>query len=285
MPELPEIQTSINDLLNSRIIGRRINDCRVLWPRSVRPLKAGDFQARISGLVLQQLHRRGKYMVFRLNRDQTLLVHLRMTGQFHLRPAGSPEDPHDRVIFELDDRRRLCFHDTRKFGRLILTADPEDILNRLGPEPFDPALGAEDFFRALRRRRSRIKALLLDQSFIAGLGNIYCDEALFAAGIHPLRNAASLREEEAQLLLVKIREVLNTGLRNRGTSLGLGETNYLSGGRRGENSGALHIYGKAGQRCPRCGSVIEKIYVAGRGSHLCPRCQEITLEGSLTSPG
>lgn len=283
MPELPEIQTTVNDLIEARLPGRKITDCRITWARTVLPLSPENFQENIVGQKIESIRRRGKYIVFRLSSGGFLITHLRMTGQFELDDgtgtdrggSENPGDPHDRVSFRLDDGRHLRFHDTRKFGRMVFTRDPESILNRLGPEPFDPGLKADVFFHALHSRRRRIKALLLDQSFLAGLGNIYCDEALYLAGIHPLRCSGNLSQEEAWSLLASIRKVLYSGLRNRGTSLGEGETNYLSGGRRGENRANLRVYGRDGEACPSCGSIIEKIYVGQRGSHFCPHCQPL----------
>lgn len=291
MPELPEVQTIVDDLAAAGLVGRRIASCEVLWHNTVRPLSPTEFHHRIIGLRFASLARRGKYILFGLEskpastgegpqgagaaQSLQLLAHLRMTGQFSLVSAEEAPDPHNRAVFTLDDGRQLRFHDTRKFGRLILAEDPERITGRLGPEPLDPSFSVENFYAALRRHKRRIKALLLDQHFLAGLGNIYCDEALYISGIHPLRKSDSISAKEADLLLATIREVLTAALKNRGTSLGDGETNYISDGRRGENGRALQVYGRKGQKCARCGSSIEKIYVAQRGSHFCPSCQPL----------
>ncbi|MFW6360265.1 MAG: bifunctional DNA-formamidopyrimidine glycosylase/DNA-(apurinic or apyrimidinic site) lyase [Spirochaetota bacterium] len=288
MPELPEVQTVVDDLRAAGIEGRTVISVRISWSNTVRPLSPDEFRREVSGLQIETVWRRGKYIVFRMQPNTAagvpsagtpaaetafLLTHLRMTGQYELCPHDDLQDPHDRVEFLLDDGRRLRFHDTRKFGRIIFTRRPRDILAKLGPEPLDPALTPAMFAAALRSRTRQIKALLLDQSFLAGLGNIYCDEALFAAGIHPLQKSSRITEEKAEELLLQIRTVLGQGLAKRGTSLGGGETNYISAGRRGENLAALQVYGRAGEACPHCGTRIEKIYVAQRGSHFCSHCQ------------
>jgi len=275
MPELPEIQTTVDDLIKAGLPGRTITGCRITWARTVLPLASDSFIKNVIRRRIESIRRRGKYIVFHLSGDGFLVTHLRMTGQFELGPESreDPGDPHDRVIFRLDDGRRLRFHDTRKFGRMVFTRKPGSILDRLGPEPFDPELNPDVFFRDLHTHSRQIKVLLLDQNFLAGLGNIYCDEALYRSRIHPLRSSRSLSPREAGLLLESIREVLESGLRNRGTSLGKGETNYLSGGRRGENRNSLQVYGRDGEPCLCCGSIIEKIYVGQRGTHFCPHCQ------------
>lgn len=273
MPELPEVQTVIDDLTAAGLPGRRILSVDVRRPGIVRPLSPDGFVCNVSGLTFGAISRHGKFIHFTLSGGISLLAHLRMTGQFALTTDSEPNDPHDRVVFSLDDGRILRFHDTRTFGRLICTSHPEEILGRLGPDALTSPLTGEQFHAMLQSRRRQIKALLLDQSFIAGLGNIYCDEALFAAGIHPLRASDSLDPDEGARLLDAVHTVLRTALRNRGTSLGDGETNYVSGGRAGENRSALRVYGRKGQACYQCGTDIEKIYVAQRGTHFCPACQ------------
>lgn len=275
MPELPEVQTVVNDLREAGLPGRRILAVRVNRPQTVAPLSPTDFSRRLEGRIFEEIGRYGKYIHFKMSGGGSLLAHLRMTGQFDLgRPGTDDEaDPHDRVMFSLDDGRRLRFHDTRAFGRLIFTGHPDEILGRLGPDALDASFSPELFYQRLQKHRRQIKALLLDQSFIAGLGNIYCDEALFVTGIHPLRCSNTIDRQKARELLETLRSVLQTALKNRGTSLGEGETNYLSAGRRGENRSLLKVYGRAGEPCPRCGATIEKIYVAQRGTHFCPVCQ------------
>ncbi|MDZ7792836.1 MAG: DNA-formamidopyrimidine glycosylase [Spirochaetia bacterium] len=257
-----------------------MHSVHITWERTVRPLSAPQFVKEVSGERIESIGRRGKYIIFELEHGAYLLTHLRMTGQYQLSPPEKEADPHVRVEFKLDQERRLRFHDTRKFGQIIFTRCPGEILDKLGPDPFDPKLTPDKFASAVHKHSRQIKALLLDQSFLAGLGNIYCDEALFAAGVHPLENSRLIEPRKAEALLLQIRTVLRQGLRNRGTSLGEGETNYISGGKRGENREALRVYGLKGRPCPRCGTPIEKIYVAQRGSYFCPRCQSRTQESS-----
>lgn len=277
MPELPEVQTVVDDLRAAGVEGRTVTSVRISWNNTVRPLTPDQFCREVSGLQIETVWRRGKYIVFRMQPSAAgrafLLTHLRMTGQYELCPNEAAPDPHDRVEFLLDDGRRLRFHDTRKFGRIVFTRRPQEILGKLGPEPLDPALTPAGFAEALASHTRQIKALLLDQSFLAGLGNIYCDEALFAAGIHPLQKSDRIPKEKAEELLQQIRRALRQGLAKRGTSLGGGETNYISAGRRGENLAALRVYGRAGEACPHCGTRLEKIYVAQRCSHFCSHCQ------------
>jgi len=275
MPELPEVQTAIDDLTEAGLPGSRIQSADVRRPATVRPLSPEAFAGQVRGLRFGPIRRHGKFIIFTMSHDFTILAHLRMTGQFELSPLSEGTDPHDRLVFFLEDDRLLRFHDTRTFGRLICTRNPGEVLDRLGPDALDPDLTASFFIRKMRSRHRQIKALLLDQGFIAGLGNIYCDEGLFAARINPLRRSDTLDEDEGVRLFEALRTALRTGLANRGTSLGNGETNYISGGRRGENLRALQIYGRDGENCNRCGGRIEKIYIAQRGTHYCPRCQPL----------
>jgi len=273
MPELPEVQTVVDDLRSAGVEGDTIHSVAITWENTVRPLSAAQFVKEVCGRRIESIRRRGKYIVFSLDRGDYLLTHLRMTGQYDLCAPEQETDPHVRVEFKLDGDRRLRFHDTRKFGRIIFTRRPREVLDKLGPDPFDPNLTPDKFASALHKYTRQIKALLLDQSFLAGLGNIYCDEALFAAGVHPLENSCLIEPYKAKELLLQIRTVLRKGISNRGTSLGEGETNYISGGKRGENREALRVYGLKGQPCPRCGTPLEKIYVAQRASYFCPCCQ------------
>lgn len=274
MPELPEVETLCRDLAAGGVVGSRIADAEVLNDRSIQDLTPDEFRRRISQRRIVSLSRRGKYMRFDLDSGEALLVHLRMTGGFRLDESGAEADTHDRVIFLLEDRR-LIFHDTRKFGRLLLTADPEEVLSRLGPEPLDTSFGAVDLHRRLVARKRAVKALLLDQSFLAGLGNIYADESLFAAAIHPQRQGGSITQAEARTLLDAIRRLLSSSIENRGTSLGDGESNFSSGGRHGTNASSLKVFRRTGSPCPRCGTPIERIVVSQRSTHLCPECQKL----------
>ncbi len=272
MPELPEVETLRRDLITAGLTGMRITDAEIFWERSITGTSVEDFRNAIRGCRVAGLRRRGKYLCVDLDSGMSLVIHLRMTGGLALAGEDEPRDPHDRVILILDTGR-LVFHDTRKFGRMLLTPEPERIFAALGPEPFDPALTPEVFYSRLAVRKRATKTLLLDQAFIAGLGNIYADESLFAAGLHPLCPASSLDMPESEKLLASIRKVLSSGIENKGTSLGDGESNFSSSGVYGRNAAALQIFRRTGKPCPRCGMPIERIIVAQRSTHFCPGCQ------------
>ena len=196
MPELPEVQTIVNDLNTAELIGIPIRSARVYWPRTIAAPSPGSFCRKIKGRKFAAIRRRGKYLVFDIDDGNTLLLHLRMSGRLHLVAAGTPRIKHEHVILSFADGRQLRFHDTRKFGRLSLLKDPAPILDRLGPEPLAPGFTVKVLGRLLNGRRRLLKPLLLDQTFIAGLGNIYVDEALWEARLHPLRLASTLSKSE-----------------------------------------------------------------------------------------
>ena len=267
VPELPEVQTIVNDL-QDELLGRRFVGVDIRWDRSIAEPEPEQFKRLLIGRTVESLGRRAKYLLLRLSGGYTLIVHLRMTGA--LLVASCAEDSFARVIFQLDDGRCLTFRDIRKFGRLWLVHDESMVLGTLGPEPLSAELSAEAFAHMLRQRRGALKSLLLDQRFLAGIGNIYVDESLFEAGLHPLRSAASLTEDEAARLYHAVRAVLQGAITNRGTSL----RDYVDAfGREGRNVPALCAYGRAGELCHRCGSRIERMVVAQRGTFYCPTCQ------------
>ncbi|MGQ9667139.1 MAG: bifunctional DNA-formamidopyrimidine glycosylase/DNA-(apurinic or apyrimidinic site) lyase, partial [Anaerolineae bacterium] len=214
--------------------------------------------------------RRGKFILFALDDGRWLLAHLRMTGGFCVFPTTTPPHAYVRVIFHLADGRDLWYVDIRKFGRLYLVDSPEEVLHTLGVEPLGAEFTVERLADILRRRRGHIKPLLLNQSLIAGVGNIYADEALFRAGIHPLRRACELSAEEIQRLHTAVQQVLQEAIDHRGTTL----RNYRdANGEEGENQFRLDVYRRQGEPCRRCGTPIERIVVGQRGTHFCPRCQ------------
>jgi formamidopyrimidine-DNA glycosylase len=275
MPELPEVQTVVDHLNQLPLVGRAITAARVYWPRTIAGMSADRFCETVSGRTIRQITRRGKYIVFRLSNGMTLLIHLRMTGRLNWTPTDELRGNHEHVTLELENKNELRFQDTRKFGRIYLTGTPETILAKLGPEPLDASLSDDCFEKMLQARRRQIKPLLLDQTFLAGLGNIYVDEALWEAGIHPRRHGASLRRGEITALRRAIIHVLRKGMENRGTSLGNGKGNFHSvGNRPGNNAGALKVFRRTGAACPRCAAAIERIIVAQRSSHICPHCQK-----------
>lgn len=270
MPELPEVEYVARQL-RAELVGRSIVQAEVLWARTIAGLTPEDFAARIAGQRVTGIDRRGKYLLVHLSGDDVLIAHRRMTGNLILLPAGV-EEPYTRVRFVLDDGHQLAFTDPRKFGRLALLA-PDELaaaLEALGPEPLDEAFTAAALGARLAGRRRPIKALLLDQSVVAGLGNIYADEALFRAGIHPLRSGASLSTQELEALREGIRGALLTGIEHGGTTFGRHRDIYNEAGRNLEH---VEVYRRRGQPCPRCGQSIERIVVAQRGTHFCPNCQ------------
>ena len=270
MPELPEVEIISRGLRG--IVGRRIVDVDVRWQRTVATPEPAAFAQRLQGRRIAGIDRRGKWLSLRLQGGDCLLIHLRMSGRLVVEPREAQDDRHARVLFALDDGRRLRFSDTRKFGRMVLTDHPEEVLGDLGPEPLAEGFTSRRLMEMLRGRRARLKPLLLDQRFLAGLGNIYADEALWRAGLHPLRRSDSLSVEEVRRLHRAIREVLRKAIARGGTTLE--DERYVGAdGQPGEFAARLAVYGRAGERCPRCEGTIERIVVGGRGTHLCPRCQ------------
>jgi formamidopyrimidine-DNA glycosylase len=283
MPELPEVETICRRLREGwrpatgasalpALTGRRITGSRLFWSRTLATPAPRSFHRRVRGQYVRDVSRRGKFIRLHLSRD-TLLVHLRMSGSLLLEPQSAPLSPYCRLRIDLGERWRLAFRNPRKFGRVWLTDDPEAILAPLGPEPLAPELTAARFAGRLAGRRRQIKALLLDQHFLAGIGNIYADESLFRAGIHPLRRADTLSTGERGRLWRVIRRVLREAIRYNGTSF----DNVYGGG---EFLGRLRVYQRTGEPCRKCGAGIERTLVTQRGTHYCPRCQPPSRPGA-----
>jgi formamidopyrimidine-DNA glycosylase len=275
MPELPEVETVVRGLRAVRLEGTAIVSVRVRWPPLTGDVPVALFARRLRGRRIERLSRRAKYIVARLSGGWTLLIHLRMTGRLFVRarPAAAP-GPHEHLAVRLDDGRELVYADTRKFGRWTLTRAPGRILDAIGPEPLSRGLTAGRFHQRLLARRRAIKPLLLDQHFLAGLGNIYVDEALWEARLHPCRGADSLGADEAARLHAAIRRVLRRGIALRGTTLGNARTNFRGAtGRPGRHQQALRVFRRTGQPCPRCGDAVRRMVVGQRGTHVCERCQ------------
>lgn len=271
MPELPEVESVVRDL-RVRLTGRTFTNVTILWPGSIAALAPRLFVDSLAGRTVTGVGRRGKWIRIGVDSGETLLVHLRMTGQLLLQSADAPWGKYARVVFDLDSGGRLVFSDMRKFGRLILTGEPDDVLGDLGPEPLSDDFTVERFQHMLERRRGRIKSLLLNQRFLAGLGNIYVNEALWRARIHPLRPADSLAAEEVRGLYRAMRSLLRAAIEEGGTTLADGGFRRADG-RAGEFAERLLVYGCEGEPCPRCGSALERITVGQRGTFFCPLCQ------------
>lgn len=274
MPELPEVQTVVDTLRHAGIIGRHIVGVKVNWSKTISDQTPESFTRCIKGLAVTSIRRRGKYIIFDFDSPFCLLIHLRMTGRMLVTSNAEPIPKHVQVVLHLSDNRCLHFHDTRKFGRMHLTKRPAAILDTLGPEPLSPKFTARQFQKALLSRKRCLKPLLLDQTFIAGLGNIYVDEALWASKIHPLRISSTLAGHEIKMLHRAIRKVLRKGIQNNGTSLGGSKTNFISADhKQGRNQLQLNVFRRTNQPCPRCRNKIKRIIVGQRSSHICEACQ------------
>jgi len=269
MPELPEVETIARGL-REPLVGRQFTGVRIGWENLVARPTVKEFVRGLVGQRILGVKRRGKYLIFALSGGKSLIIHLRMTGRLLIKNPDDELDKHAHLIFELDDGQELRFNNVRKLGRVYLVDDEDEIVGKLGPEPLDDDFTPAGFAALLSGRRGRIKPLLLNQRFMAGVGNIYADEALFAARIHPERRADALTTEDIERLYGAIRRVLHQGIENRGTTL----SDYLDAeGREGRNQEYLRVFRRTGQHCPRCGVPIERTVVGGRGTYFCPRCQ------------
>jgi formamidopyrimidine-DNA glycosylase len=270
MPELPEVETVVRGL-RAPLANRTITGVTYDWPRGLVTPDGPVFSGRIVGQPVRSVDRRGKYIVIRLDPD-TLIIHLKMTGRLYVVPDDD-ERYADRWVhftFQLDNAHQLRFSDSRKFGRVYLVEDPAAVLSALGPEPLDDAFTLDAFKTRIAHRSGTLKPLLLNQTFVAGLGNIYADEALFVSQLHPLRRADTLDADDITRLYHAIRQVLHDGIAREGASV-----NWYRkpDGTKGSAQNGLNVYGQTGEPCPRCGHPIEKTVVGQRGTHLCPACQ------------
>ena len=295
MPELPEVETVARDL-QERVAGATINRATVHWERTIRhPQPPERFAAEIVGATIRRVGRRAKTVLLHLEDGRVMTVALRMTGALLVTPPGTPPDPYVRVTFDLADGRELRYRDVRKFGRIGLwpggglrsvgagkgarsrrVAETGkryrigEVFSGHGPEPLTSSFTAARFAERLSRRSAKLKSLLLDQSFVAGVGNIYADEALWRARLHPLRTADTLDSDEVRRLHRAVRQVLRQGIANRGSSI----SDYVSpDGEPGDNAERLMVYQRTDQPCYRCGRPIRRIVVGQRSTHFCPRCQ------------
>ncbi len=264
MPELPEVETLVRQL-RAPLVGRVITDVTIRWPRHIAIPSPREFAERIQGQRVETIERCGKYLVFGLDRD-TLLIHLKMSGALAVVPAGTAEDKHAHTIFHLEDGHEFRFSDTRKFGRVYLVGDPKEVTGSLGPEPLAADFTAKKLGEGLVAHSRALKPLLLDQTFLAGVGNIYADEALHLAGLHPLRKSDTLRPDEVKRLWRGIRRALNNGLRHNGASI-----DWVYRG--GDYQNHFRVYGRESEPCPACGTPIRRITVGQRSTYFCPHCQ------------
>lgn len=266
MPELPEVET-ISRNLRPSLTGRTIVAAKILWARTLETPDVDQFQARISGQTIRNTGRRGKFLILYLSKD-VFLLHLRMSGDLRVEPESSPVAVHDRLILSLDNNTRLVFNDTRKFGRAWLVDDLMSVISDLGPEPLDVDFTPIEFYARLHAHRRQLKPLLLDQTFLAGLGNIYADESLHRARLHPLTPSQSVSPVQAEALWHAIRESLMEGIRMNGASI-----DWVYRG--GDFQNHFRVYGRTGKPCLNCEKLIERITVGQRGTHFCPTCQPL----------
>ncbi len=270
MPELPEVETVARDL-RGLIGGATIADARCSWPRTLRGEDPVAFAAAVTGRRIMAVGRRAKLVVVELSGGLLLTIHLKMTGQLFVVPGGAPEDPYVRLVLVLDDGREIRFRDIRKFGRVGLELAGPAAFEGFGPEPLDPAFTVRVFRARLRARRGRLKSLLVDQSFVAGIGNIYADEALWGARLHPLRSAASLRPADERRLYTAVREILAEAVARRGSSI----DDYTAPEGDGSMQERLAVYQRTGQPCLRCGRPIRRLVIGARATHFCSWCQRL----------
>jgi formamidopyrimidine-DNA glycosylase len=304
MPELPEVETVARDL-QLRVAGATITGAVVHWDRTIRhPQPSERFAAEVAGATIRRVGRRAKTVLLHLDDGRVMTVALRMTGALIVAPPGTQADPYARVVFSLADGRELRYRDVRKFGRIGLWPGgglrsvgagrgarsrrvSEDghryrigeVFSGHGPEPLARSFSAARFAERLSRRSAKLKSLLLDQSFVAGVGNIYADEALWHARLHPLRTADTLGPGEVRRLHRAVRRVLRQGIANRGSSF----SDYVGAdGEPGDNAERLMVYRRTDQPCYRCGRPVRRIVVGQRSTHFCPRCQPEPVASATT---
>lgn len=276
MPELPEVET-VRKGLEKLVKNKKIKNVQVLWPRIIEQPEVPIFEATLIGETIESIGRRGKFLIFHLSHYE-LISHLRMEGKYQYFEKEEPIDKHTHVIFSFEDGSQLRYHDVRKFGRMTIvekgSSNTYKGILKLGPEPLPDLFLLKDFTVGLQKSHKAIKPLLLDQKLVTGLGNIYVDEALWEAKIHPEQPADSLRPKEIKLLRQAIIDVLSRAVEAGGTTI----RSYLNAlGESGSFQVALHVYGQTGEACVRCQTPIVKTKVAQRGTHYCPTCQKLRI--------
>ncbi len=277
MPELPEVETYVR-ALKPLLLGKTVLKAEVRWPRTIAAPDAARFTDLVRGQRFASFGRRGKYILLGLDSGETLIVHLRMTGELRVHPPPAPEarpdappaDKHTHVLFDLDTREQLRYRDTRKFGRIWLVEDTESVVGKLGPEPLDEDFVPQTLAHTLAGRKANIKALLLNQTVLAGVGNIYADESLFRARIDPRRAGGSLALAEIERLHLALRDVLLAGIKAQGSSV----QNYAPPtGAKGGFQEQFQVFRRSGEPCYSCGTPISRIVLGQRSTHFCPACQ------------
>jgi len=276
MPELPEVETVARDLRRHLLPdgggpGPVVTGARVAWPGTLRDGDPPSFERGVAGRRIEAVGRRGKLLILDLDGGAFLTVHLKMTGQLFVVPGGLPRDPYERLALTLDDGREIRFRDVRKFGRVGLYEADDDPFDRIGPEPLDPRFTLRVFRGRIRKRRARLKPLLVDQAFLAGVGNIYADEALWRSKLHPLRSAATLRPHDERELYRNVISILAEAVERRGSSI----DDYTAPDGDGEMQERLDVYQRTGQPCPRCTRPIRRIVIGIRATHFCSFCQRL----------
>ncbi|MDA5458225.1 bifunctional DNA-formamidopyrimidine glycosylase/DNA-(apurinic or apyrimidinic site) lyase [Weissella confusa] len=275
MPELPEVET-VRRGLTRLVVGRKVLGTEVRWEKTISGMAPEEFDAELVGRTIEKVDRRGKYLLFRFSGGLTMVSHLRMEGAYYTVPAGTEPGKHDLVTFHLDEGIDLFYRDTRKFGRMNLVPDADALqvagLAKIGPEPTEKDLSLAYMVSEFAKSRMHVKPFLLDQSHIAGLGNIYVDETLWQSQIHPLTAANKLTEDELARLRENIIHEITRATEHHGTTVHSFTTAF---GEAGEFQNELQVYGRVGEPCLRCGHPLEKMKVAQRGTTYCPVCQVV----------
>jgi len=269
VPELPEVETIRNEL-SPHIIGRQFTAVTVLDAKLVRQPSVKEFRQKLIGQKINSLERRGKYLIFHLYSGEVLIIHLKMSGALLLNPEQA--DRHTRVIFHLDNSSQIVFTDRRRLGAIWLVENEQSIIGKLGPEPLSLEFTPKTLAKRLQKHKAPIKAVLLDQAFIAGIGNMYADESLFAARIHPLRKANSLSSQEIRKLHTAIVNVLRSAIDSKGASV---DTYKRPDGELGTAHSNFCVAHLGGKPCPACGTPIQRLAIRNRGSYFCPHCQKL----------
>ncbi|OZU89751.1 DNA-formamidopyrimidine glycosylase [Virgibacillus indicus] len=274
MPELPEVET-IKNTLKQFIMNKTIKEADIYWPKIIKmPDDIEQFKVMITGQKINDLSRRGKFLLFYLD-DYVLISHLRMEGKYSVHKTDEPVKKHTHVIFRFTDGEELRYNDVRKFGTMHLYNKGEEFINKpltlLGPDPFDETFTFDYFYQKLKKTDRFIKSALLDQTIVTGLGNIYVDETLYKAGVHPLKRSSKLTKKEVYRIQEQAIATLEAAVKQGGTTI----RSYVnSQGDMGMFQQELFVYGQENKACKQCGSPIVKLKVGGRGTHVCTTCQK-----------